>query len=133
MVGRHMRGGASSVGSLSLRPGESIEFTIRGDCMAPLVDGAAVRVRRQRLYVPGDVLVVRRRDHWNAHRFLGYAPSTRGIVALTQADDAQARDPAALANAIVGRARCQVRLSERLTALGKYSQAMLRRLVGLDR
>jgi hypothetical protein len=50
--------------------------------------GASVRVRRQRFYLPGDVVVVRRSDHWNAHRFLGYAPSVHGVVALTQADDA---------------------------------------------
>ena len=128
-----MRGGASSVGSLSLRAGESIEFTIRGDCMAPLVDGAAVRVRRQRLYLPGDVVVVRRRDHWNTHRFLGYAPSPHGIVALTQADDAKERDPAAPAKAIVGRARCEVRPSERVGALGKYFLALLRRTIESER
>lgn len=128
-----MRGGQPSNVSLGLGFGESMSFTVRGNCMAALQDGESVAVRRHRFYLPGDVIVVRRRDHWNAHRFLGYAPSVHGVVALTQADASRERDPAALANAIVGRARCQVRLSERLAALGKYSEAMLRRLVGLDR
>ncbi len=96
-------------------------------------DGESVQVRRQRLYLPGDVIVVRRRDHWNVHRFLGYAPSVHGLVALTQADDASERDPAALASAIVGRARCDVRASDRLAALGKYARAMILRVAGVDR
>ena len=87
-----------------------------------------MRVRRQRVYLPGDVVVVRRRDHWNAHRFLGYAPTVRGIVALTQADDAAERDPAAPARAIVGRAQCGVMASERVAAFGKYARALMRRV-----
>lgn len=114
--------------SVPLRPGESIDFEVRGGCMRDFGDGESVRVQRQRLYVPGDVIVVRRRDHWNVHRFLGYAPSVHGVVALTQADDAAESDPAALESAIVGRARCEVRASDRLAALGKYLRAMLRRV-----
>ncbi|MBT8468779.1 MAG: hypothetical protein KJN97_08520, partial [Deltaproteobacteria bacterium] len=70
---------------------------------------------------------------WNAHRFLGYAPSVHGIVALTQSDDAAERDPAALASAIVGRASCEVGASERLNALGKYARALFRRVAGVGR
>ncbi|MGB5350962.1 MAG: hypothetical protein WBN10_15255 [Polyangiales bacterium] len=123
-----MRGGPSSVASLGLGHGESLEFSVRGECMRAFRDGESVQVRRQRLYLPGDVVVVRRRDHWNAHRFLGYAPSVHGLVALTQADDAAERDPAALASAIVGRAQCEVRASDRLAALGKYVRSMIRRV-----
>lgn len=101
--------------------------------MAVLGNGQSVRVQRQRLYVPGDVVIVRRRDHWNAHRFLGYAPSRHGVVALTQADDATWRDPAALASAIVGRACCHVSVSDRLAALGDYGLALIRRRTEVER
>lgn len=121
------------MGSLGLGHGESMAFSVRGDCMRAFEDGQSVEVLRQRLYLPGDVIVVRRRKHWNAHRFLGYAPSVHGLVALTQSDDAAERDPAALASAIVGRARCEVRASDRLTALRKYAHAMIQRVAGVGR
>lgn len=119
--------------NLGLRLGESAEFAVRGGCMKAFRNGESVRVRRQRMYLPGDVIVVRRRDHWNAHRFLGYAPSVHGLVALTQADDAAERDPAALASAIVGRAQCEVRTSDRLAAFSDYARAMIRRVAGVGR
>lgn len=123
-----MHGGHSSLASLYLRPGESVDFEVRGTCMRVFDDGESMHVQRQRLYLPGDVIIVRRRGHWNAHRFLGYAPSVHGVVALTQADDAIEPDPAALASAIVGRARSEVRSADRLAALRKYAHAMIRRL-----
>jgi hypothetical protein len=92
-----------------------------------------VRVRRQRLYVPGDVLVIRRSNHWNVHRFLGYAPSARGIVALTQADDALEPDPAGVVTAIVGRAQCRVTTWQRLTALRNYTRALICRIAEVSR
>jgi len=128
-----MRGGRSSLADLGLWLGASVHFAVRGDCMRVLDDGASVRVRRQRLYLPGDVVVVRRRDHWNAHRFLGYAPSVHGIVALTQADDAPERDPAAPMSAIVGRAQCRVAATDRVAALGKYARALIRRAAEVGR
>ncbi len=97
--------------------------------MQILVNGESVAVRRQRFYLPGDVVVVRRCDHWNAHRFLGYALSVHGVVALTQADEAVRRDPAALVTAVVGRAECGVTVRDRVTALGKYARALLHRLI----
>jgi hypothetical protein len=123
-----MGGDRSSLINLGLRLGEYVDFTVRGECMRGLESGRPVRVRKQRVYLPGDVVVVRRRDHWNAHRFLGYAPTARGLVALTQADDAGERDPAAPANAIVGRAQCGVATSERLRALGRYARALMVRV-----
>jgi len=128
-----MQGGQSSLASLGLGHGEPVEFSVRGDCMRAFKDGQSVEVRRQRLYLPGDVIVVRRRDHWNAHRFLGYAPSVHGLVALTQSDDAAKRDPAALASAIVGRAKCEVGTSDRLNALWKYTHAVIQRVAGVGR
>lgn len=114
--------------NLALEPGEPVDFVVRGDCMPALPDGETVRVRRQRLYLPGDVLVIRRSNHWSAHRFLGYAPSAHGIVALTQADDALERDPAAVITAIVGRAQSRVTPRQRLTALRNYARALMRRV-----
>lgn len=128
-----MQGGQSSLANLGLRLGEYLDFMVRGECMRGLDSGRSVRVRRQRVYLPGDVVVVRRRDHWNAHRFLGYAPTIRGIVALTQADDAHERDPAAPASAIVGCAQCGVMASERVAALGKYARALMRRIAEASR
>jgi len=128
-----MKGGESSLGSLGLGHGEAVEFSVRGDCMRAFEDGQSVEVRRQRLYLPGDVIVVRRRDHWNAHRFLGYAPSVHGLLVLTQSDDSAERDPAARTAAIVGRVGCVVGPWDRLTALGRYARAMILRAAEVGR
>jgi hypothetical protein len=128
-----MRGGRSSLANLGLRLGESVDFTVRGACMWGLDSGRPVRVRKQRVYVPGDVVVVRRLDHWNVHRFLGYAPTVHGVVALTQADDADQRDPAATVSAIVGRAQCRVAASDRVAACAKYARALVRRVAEVGR
>jgi hypothetical protein len=101
--------------------------------MRNLEHGASVPVRRQRLYWPGDVIVVRRLGHWNAHRFLGYVPSARGMRALTAADDATARDPAAALDAIVGRADCSISASDRIGAIAKYVRALLRHVAKVRR
>lgn len=119
--------------NLRLRLGESVDFEVRGNCMRVLDHGVRVPVRRERFYLPGDVVVVRRSDHWNAHRFLGYALSVHGVVALTQADETAERDPAALASAIVGRAQCGVTASDRVTAVGKYARALIRRIAEVGR
>jgi len=119
--------------NLGLRLGESVDFAVRGECMWGFDSSGSVRVRKQRIYLPGDVVVVRRLDHWNAHRFLGYAPTVRGIVALTQADDDAERDPAAPARAIVGRAQCGVTAWERVAACGKYARALICRVAEVGR
>ncbi len=128
-----MQGGQSSLANLGLRLGESVAFTVRGECMQGLESGRSVRVCKQRIYLPGDVVVVRRRDHWNTHRFLGYAATIRGIVALTQADDAGERDPAAPARAVVGRVQCEVTALERVAACGKYARVLIRRVAEAGR
>ena len=113
--------------TLGLRIGESVEVPVRGDCMPALGERRRVSVRRQRVYVPGDVVVVRRKDHWNVHRFLGYAPSIRGWIALTQADGGAEPDPAAHVRCVTGRVDCRVRAVDRVKALGRYGGAMLKR------
>lgn len=133
MLGTAMRGGRSSLSSLGLQPGESVDFEVRGECMKVSWNPQAVRVHRRRVYLPGDVVLVRRRDHWNAHRFLGYAPSARGLLVLTQADDSDSRDPGAPAGAIVGRVDCEVTARDRLTATWRYARALMGRAAGTVR
>ena len=98
--------------------------------MPSLTNGAAMRVQRRRIYLPGDVVVVRRNDYWDAHRFLGYAPSLHGLVALTQADNASQADVASTVAAILGRVECRVTLVDRRKALARYAKATLRRALG---
>ena len=128
LLGAAMRGGPSSLGDLGLPPGDVLEFAIRGECMHSLTSGEAVRVQRRRIYTPGDVVVVRRNDYWDAHRFLGYALTGRGIVVLTQADNAPHPDAASVATAIVGRVQCDVTLADRSKALGRYVKAAIERI-----
>lgn len=113
--------------TLGLRVGESVDIPVRGRCMPQLDEGACVRVRRQRVYLPGDVVVVRRRDYWNVHRFLGYAPSARGWVVLTQADDCHDADPATPVGRITGRVACSVPSRDRKKALRRYASALYQR------
>ena len=125
-----MRGGPSSLGDLGLRQGDVVEFVIRGACMPSLTNGEAVRVQKRKIYAPGDVVVVRRNNYWDAHRFLGYAPSVHGIVALTQADSASRADVLSIETAIVGRVECHVTIADRRKALGKYAKAAIERVFG---
>ena len=125
-----MRGGLSSLGNLGLRQADVLEFRIRGECMPSLTHGESVRVQRRKTYAPGDVVVVRRNDYWNAHRFLGYALTGRGIVAVTQADSAARADAPSLTTAIVGRVQCEVTLADRGLAFGRYARAVVKRILG---
>lgn len=98
--------------------------------MESLTTGEAVRVQRRKIYAPGDVVVVRRNDYWDVHRFLGYAPSVHGIVVLTQADSAIRADVSSATTAIVGRVECDVTLADRGRSLKKYAKAAVRRVFG---
>lgn len=96
--------------------------------MHPFSHGDSLRVRRRRLYWPGDVVVVRSRDCWISHRFLGYALGRRGLIVLTQADSSRHADPAARVNRVAGRVDCQVSRSDRALAVRRYGRALLQRL-----
>ncbi|MEM9730831.1 MAG: hypothetical protein AAF997_19775 [Myxococcota bacterium] len=106
---------------------EPVAFCVRGSCMRGLGDGERVQVRRRRRYFPGDVVVVRRADHFSIHRFLGYAWSGGGWLALTQADRDPCPDPASHVRAVVGAADATVRWPERVHALARYVAAVARR------
>ena len=116
-------------GGLGLHSGESIDFTIRGHCMRAPCDGESVRVHKRAVYWPGDVLVVRGKDRWFAHRFVGYVPSRHGWLALTRADRGGQADAASRASQIVGRVDTEVRPWDRLGALRSYGCVLARRLV----
>lgn len=98
--------------------------------MPSLTNGAALRVQKRRIYLPGDVVVVRRNDYWDAHRFLGYAPSVHGMVALTQADSASHADVASKVAAIVGKVECEVTWADRGRALERLAKATVERVLG---
>ena len=62
-----------------------------------LRDGEIVTLRPALAYRPGDIVGVARADGTlTLHRLLGYRPSRRGLAVWTQADRADAPDPAAL-------------------------------------
>ena len=113
---------------LAIERAETLRIRVRGHCMHGLADGELVPVRRRRVYLPGEILLVRRADHFSAHRFLGYAWSRRGWLALTRADDAGRADPAAPIDRIEGSVRRAVTLRERARAARWYAQALLDRL-----
>ena len=124
-----MGGECSSPMNLGLRHGEAIELRVRGMCMRGLEDGSRIRVTRRRFYLPGDVVVVRRRDHWNAHRFLGVAPSREGWLVLTSADYGAGHDPPCALRQLVGRAEQPVTFPDRLRALRIYVRVSLERVL----
>lgn len=73
--------------------------------MAPLLEsGVQVQVRRRRLYLPGDAVVVQAADgRLLAHRLLGGYPRAGRWRWLTQADSASWPDPATPTERLLGR------------------------------
>lgn len=122
-----MNGGGASFRHLGLRRGESLRFRVRGDCMPGLPNESQVTVRKQRFYLPGDIVVVRRSDHWNVHRFLGYALGRHGWVALTRADRGTVADPAIRIEHVEGSVTQSVPLPARAKAVGRYLGALQQR------
>lgn len=120
-----MGGEWSSLGGLGLRRGEVASFVVRGSCMPALSDGSRVRVRKRSLYLPGDIVVVRRNQHWNVHRLLGYAPSrANGWLVLTQADDSGHPDPPSGTSMITGQVLGKVTMRDRVLAIARYVKAL---------
>ncbi len=115
--------------NLGLSHGEAIDVRVRGMCMRGLEDGAQIRVRRRRFYLPGDVVMVRRMDHWNVHRLLGVAPGRHGWLVLTSADFGARHDPPRPVQELVGRVEHPVTFRERLRALGGYFRASMQRVL----
>ena len=88
---------------------------VSGECMAPLLEsGAMIHVIRQRVYWPGDPVVIHALDgRLLVHRLLGGYSKGRGWRWLTQADNALRPDAAVPGERLIGRV-CGGDCSERL-------------------
>lgn len=82
-----------------------VSVRVGGECMAPLLaNGAMIQVIRQRVYWPGDPLVVHAADgRLLVHRLLGCYSRGRGWRWLTQADNARWPDAAVPGERIIGK------------------------------
>lgn len=89
----------------SVASAESLHIRINGLCMMPLIkDGAKVKIRNQRHYLPGDILVKRvANGQLVAHRLLGAYPRKGSLYYITRADNAQQEDGAVALGQIIGR------------------------------
>jgi hypothetical protein len=128
----HWNAAAGPGGCLAkaLAEGEEAVFRVAGDCMEPEVDDlAAVRVKRTRFLVPGDVVAFRdpQRNRLVVHRFLGYVRRRGEWRLLVKADRGAGPDPLVETSCVLGKpiARdgeaCRVSLAKRFQALGQYA------------
>ena len=92
-----------------------VSVRVSGECMAPLLEsGAMIQVIRQRVYWPGDPVVIHALDgRLLVHRLLGGYSKGRGWRWLTQADNALRPDAAVPGERLIGRV-CGGDCSERL-------------------
>jgi phage repressor protein C with HTH and peptisase S24 domain len=92
-----------------------VSVRVSGECMAPLLEsGAMIQVVRQRVYWPGDPVVVHALDgRLLVHRLLGGYSKGRGWRWLTQADNALRPDAAVPGERLIGRV-CGGDCAERL-------------------
>jgi len=92
-----------------------VSVRVSGECMAPLLEsGAMIQVIRQRVYWPGDPVVIHALDgRLLVHRLLGGYSKGRGWRWLTQADNARRPDAAVPGERIIGKV-CGGDCSERL-------------------
>lgn len=117
---------------------EPLSIRISGTCMAPLIDdGAMIQIRRQRLYLPGDILVKRcHNGQLVAHRLIGFYPRYRKFHYVTRADNASSADAAIAGSRVFGKvcggecvnSAIQVPLSHRSKACVQFTSLMLQRL-----
>ncbi len=118
-----------------LQQQQCVTFRIRGRCMEPvLCDGDRARARKQRWYLPGDILTFRKYNGLLvSHRFTGYA-WRRGWKLVVQADDAPTPDALVPPSHVLGRiesvngAGVSIPLPARLRAVGRFAMAVSRAL-----
>jgi signal peptidase I len=113
-----------------LARGEDVTLRVRGDCMEPLFrDGDSVTVRARRAYLPGDVVVFRRRGgDLAAHRVLGLR-RVEGMPALvTRGDRCVEHDAPVPFDEIIGAIQLPVAISTRIVAVSRFVTILLRRL-----
>lgn len=94
--------------------------------------GSEVRVRKQSVYWPGDIVLFARGDgQLVSHRMLGYLPGRTGWLVLTQADAESHPDPVIPASRVLGAveaingqpARCSLRW--RVRSLARFVSGTL--------
>jgi hypothetical protein len=121
----------------ALTDGEEAVFRVAGGCMEPAVDDlAAVRVRRTRFLVPGDVVAYRdpQSHRLVVHRFLGYVRRRGEWQLLIKADRGAGPDPLVEPSCVLGKSiarngqACRVSWAKRLQAIGQYAACCLRGL-----
>ncbi len=119
----------------AMSDGEEAVFRVAGDCMEPAVDDlAAVRVKRTRFLLPGDVVAYRdpRCNRLVVHRFLGYVRRRGEWRLLIQADRGAGPDPLVETFCVLGKpiaqdgGACRVSLAKRLQAIGQYTACFTR-------
>jgi hypothetical protein len=122
----------------ALTDGEEVVFRVAGDCMEPEVDDlAAVRVKRTRFLVPGDVVAFRdlQRNRLVVHRFLGYVRRRGEWRLMVKADRGVGPDPLVDTSCVLGKPIArngeayQVSLAKRLKAIGQYTACCLRSFI----
>lgn len=96
-----------------------LAMTVRGDCMAPhLRDGDRVEVAPARRYWPGDVVALPTEEGAIAlHRLLGYRRVTGRWVCVTRGDRCSRPDSPLPPERLLGRARVEPSLADRLRAV----------------
>lgn len=102
-----------------------LTLRVQGGCMEPSVsDGDEVRVRRQRIYLPGDVLAVHGKDgRLTLHRCLGYVIARDGLGVVTQADSSNTADTRVPLDRVIGRAELpSPPLSTRVRSVTRYAR-----------
>ena len=121
-----------------LAPGESLDFAVTGQCMAPqLCDGQRISVRKQSWYFPGDIIAFAD-IHGNpmVHRFLGWIPGKRGLRSMSKADASRAMDVLFPRQNILGKVIAvdavpyKVAMTKRVVAVCNYVRCSLGKLVG---
>lgn len=102
---------------------------VSGKCMVPaLLPGKQVRVSRQRLYLPGDVLAVMMPSgQLRVHRLVGYRWHRGGLAVITAPDNQRGFDSPVWLNFVLGRVvqrdreiRFVVSPKTRLRAVARY-------------
>jgi len=125
-------------GLKSLADEAPVKVRISGICMIPLInDGADIQVSRQRIYLPGDILIKRTHDgRLVAHRLIGCYPRKGGLHYVTRADNAGNADAAIAASQIIGKltggdcdsAAIVIPVTSRIKALAQFTVLALQRI-----
>lgn len=115
-----------------------VTVQVTGACMRGAIpQGNDVRLERNALYWPGDIVTFRRRnDEMVSHRFLGYLKGRSGWLALTLADNAKLSDSPVSLGDVLGRvthvngAPYIPGLYDRIWAQAKWFPAVARSITG---